>query len=98
MGWRHGGLGSRVGGIATIVGAGQTKIAEAKAGDTVALARLEGIATGDATFETEAPHWESWDAAHSAVCRLVAESADAVQNKIEAETPSDASIALAVFS
>ena len=37
---------SRVGGIATIVGASQTKIAEAKAGDTVALARLEGIATG----------------------------------------------------
>jgi phosphinothricin acetyltransferase len=39
---------------------------------------LEGIATGDATFETEAPEWERWDAAHSAVCRLVAGSADAV--------------------
>ena len=25
---------------------------------------LEGIATGLATFETEAPSWESWDAAH----------------------------------
>ena len=39
---------------------------------------LEGIATGNATFETEAPQWELWDAAHSAVCRLVAENADAV--------------------
>jgi L-amino acid N-acyltransferase YncA len=33
---------------------------------------LEGIATGDATFETEAPTWEEWDAAHRADCRLVA--------------------------
>jgi len=39
---------------------------------------LEGIATGNATFETEAPQWEPWDAAHSAVCRLVAVNADAV--------------------
>jgi phosphinothricin acetyltransferase len=33
---------------------------------------LEGIATGNATFETEAPEWEKWDAAHIATCRLVA--------------------------
>ena len=33
----------------------------------------EGIATGDATFETEAPGWESWDANHLDGCRLVAE-------------------------
>ena len=33
---------------------------------------LEGIATGDATFETEAPEWEAWDAAHVRACRLVA--------------------------
>ena len=25
---------------------------------------LEGIATGDATFETDAPEWEKWDAGH----------------------------------
>jgi phosphinothricin acetyltransferase len=31
----------------------------------------EGIATGQATFETEAPSWENWDGAHS--MRLVAE-------------------------
>jgi L-amino acid N-acyltransferase YncA len=32
----------------------------------------QGIADGDSTFETEAPSWEAWDAAHLAVCRLVA--------------------------
>ena len=37
---------SRVGGMFAMVGAGQTKLADAKAGDTVALARLEGISTG----------------------------------------------------
>jgi phosphinothricin acetyltransferase len=37
---------------------------------------LEGIATGNATFETEAPPWEGWDAAHSALCRLIAATAD----------------------
>ena len=26
---------------------------------------VEGIATGQATFETEAPSWEDWDGAHS---------------------------------
>jgi phosphinothricin acetyltransferase len=33
---------------------------------------LEGIATGHATFETEAPSWELWDAAHLPFARLVA--------------------------
>ncbi|MFL6230739.1 MAG: GNAT family N-acetyltransferase [Pyrinomonadaceae bacterium] len=33
---------------------------------------LEGIATGDATFETGVPAWEAWDAAHLKACRLVA--------------------------
>lgn len=33
----------------------------------------EGIATGHATFETEAPPWEAWDAAHLEEPRLVAE-------------------------
>ena len=27
---------------------------------------LEGIATGDATFEQNAPEWEQWDAGHLA--------------------------------
>ena len=35
---------------------------------------LEGIATGHATFEAEAPEWERWDANHLAEPRLVARS------------------------
>jgi L-amino acid N-acyltransferase YncA len=33
---------------------------------------LEGIATGQATFETGAPSWEAWDAEHLGFARLVA--------------------------
>jgi phosphinothricin acetyltransferase len=33
----------------------------------------EGIATGNATFETEVPSWDSWDLAHLPEHRLVAE-------------------------
>ncbi|SRR6266536_2476710 len=33
----------------------------------------EGIATGNATFETEVPGWERWDAAHLTEHRFVAE-------------------------
>jgi L-amino acid N-acyltransferase YncA len=33
----------------------------------------EGIATGNATFETEVPSWADWDAAHLAEHRLLAE-------------------------
>ena len=33
---------------------------------------LEGHAAGDATFETEAPDCERWDASHLRACRLVA--------------------------
>ena len=32
----------------------------------------EGIATGNATFETNAPEWEKWDKTHLRDCRLVA--------------------------
>lgn len=32
----------------------------------------EGIATSDATFETDAPTWEKWDKSHLRDCRLVA--------------------------
>ncbi len=33
---------------------------------------MEGIAAGDATFETEVPPWEQWDRVHLGICRLVA--------------------------
>jgi L-amino acid N-acyltransferase YncA len=31
----------------------------------------QGIATGNATFETELPEWEKWDSNHRKDCRLV---------------------------
>lgn len=33
---------------------------------------LEGIATGNATFETSAPEWAAWDSGHVKTCRFVA--------------------------
>jgi len=33
---------------------------------------LEGIATGQATFETDVPSWEEWDGGHLPFARLVA--------------------------
>jgi L-amino acid N-acyltransferase YncA len=38
----------------------------------------EGIATGQATFQTEAPTWERWDAGHLPACRLALVNRDAV--------------------
>jgi L-amino acid N-acyltransferase YncA len=32
----------------------------------------EGIATGNATFETDAPEWQEWDVRHLVDCRFVA--------------------------
>ncbi len=37
---------------------------------------LEGLATGNASLEVEAPTWEAWDAAHHPEPRLLAEDAD----------------------
>ncbi len=39
---------------------------------------LEGIATGNSTFETEAPSWETWDAGHLSFARLVARDGERV--------------------
>jgi phosphinothricin acetyltransferase len=37
---------------------------------------LEGISTGNATFQKEAPTWEAWDQSHLAACRIVARNSD----------------------
>jgi L-amino acid N-acyltransferase YncA len=39
---------------------------------------LAGIATGQATFETQAPSWEEWNAAHLVVGRLVARNRETI--------------------
>jgi L-amino acid N-acyltransferase YncA len=38
----------------------------------------EGIATGDATFETVPPVWQKWDSSHRQDSRLIARKADQV--------------------
>jgi len=50
------------------------RIREMVAADWPAVAAIcaAGIATGNATFETQVPSWERWDASHLASRRLVA--------------------------
>ncbi|MEQ8415248.1 MAG: N-acetyltransferase family protein [Imperialibacter sp.] len=52
----------------------KTEIAEMVPADWPEVERiyLEGIETGLATFETQSPGWENWDAGHLQNCRLVA--------------------------
>ena len=38
----------------------------------------DGIATGNATFETQTPDWETWNRNHHPECRLVARVADEI--------------------
>ena len=38
----------------------------------------EGMATGNATFETETPTWERWNTGHLTFCRLLARDAGRV--------------------
>jgi len=39
---------------------------------------MEGIATGNATFQQIAPEWPEWDEAHLQLCRMVATESDEV--------------------
>jgi phosphinothricin acetyltransferase len=40
--------------------------------NSVRIIYMEGIASGNATFEKSAPEWAQWDKEHLALCRLVA--------------------------
>lgn len=40
--------------------------------DNVRRIYLDGLTTGQASFESEAPTWRRWDAAHNDDCRIVA--------------------------
>jgi phosphinothricin acetyltransferase len=46
--------------------------------DAVSRIYAEGLATGQASFETTVPSWESWDAAHLPGLRVVATAGDEV--------------------
>ncbi len=54
----------------------ETNIRKMTLEDFPAVAKIyqEGIATGNATFQTTAPNWESWDKDHLQYCRFVAEN------------------------
>jgi len=56
------------------VGGGPLTIAPMTAADGAAVLAIyaAGMATGHATFQTEVPAWEEWDAAHLLTPRLVA--------------------------
>jgi phosphinothricin acetyltransferase len=55
-------------------------INEMKAEDWDAVKAIyeEGIATGQATFESTVPAWEEWDANHLQLCRLAARKGDRI--------------------
>jgi phosphinothricin acetyltransferase len=55
----------------------ETIVRKLQPGDWPRVAAIfeEGIRTGHATFETKAPSWDAWDAAHSEI-RLAAERDD----------------------
>ena len=56
------------------------EISEMTAADWPEVSRIyaEGMATRSATFETQLPTWEKWDASHLATCRLVARENSAI--------------------
>jgi len=58
----------------------ETIINEMLAGDWEEVRNIyaEGIATGQATFETETPSWEAWDVSHLPCARLVARIAETI--------------------
>ena len=48
---------------------------------------VQGIATGDATFETQPPSWQSWDGGHLPFARLVAVSDEGIAEGWAALSP-----------
>ena len=59
---------------------GEVRIDDLQPADWQAVAEIyrHGIATENATFETEVPSWDAWDAAHLVCCRFVARSGNDV--------------------
>ena len=46
--------------------------------NTVAEIYRQGIETGNATFQTEVPTWDTWDSVHLKTCRIVANIEDEI--------------------
>jgi L-amino acid N-acyltransferase YncA len=63
-----------------LLGGVRAELRQLEANDWPAVREIyrQGIRSGLATFEVEAPSWEDWDVAHHAEHRLVAEMGDRV--------------------
>ena len=46
--------------------------------DQVRSIYLDGIVTGNATFESKVPDWDNWDSSHMQNCRLVARARNTI--------------------
>ena len=57
----------------------ETRIMVAADWEQVRRIYVAGLATGQATFETQAPSWEQWDAGHLLFARLVTSADDVVR-------------------
>ena len=59
---------------------GDLTIAPMTPGDWPSVRRIyaDGMATGNATFETEPPDWDTWNRSHHPQCRLVAYIGDVI--------------------
>jgi len=66
--------------LAAQVGGVRAELRRLDTGDWTAVREIfrEGIRSGLATFEVEAPTWDEWDAAHHREHRLVAEMGDRI--------------------
>jgi L-amino acid N-acyltransferase YncA len=64
-------------------------VLEAQHWPEVARIYAEGIATGNATFETDVPTWETWDSAHLPEHRFVALSPERVVGWVAGAPVSD---------
>ncbi|HTP77253.1 MAG TPA: elongation factor G [Rhizomicrobium sp.] len=73
---RQDGSDARVGGIFALKGEAQTKLADAHAGDTVALGRLEGVLTGETLSTAKSPPAKAAIEHLVPVYRLAIEAAD----------------------
>lgn len=71
--------------------ASEILIREMNSGDWPAVRSIyvAGIATGEATFETEVPEWDAWDASHSPDLRFVAIDGGTVAGWVAASRVSD---------
>ena len=67
---------ARIGGLFALKGESQTKLGEAKAGDTVAAARLEGMATGEMLSTAKGVRWKATIEALEPVYALAIETTD----------------------